>query len=134
MGNFEHISLGITKDKKLVYTAISKHCFYFRMHISRFVLEKGCVPLNPFMVFEYFMLDTVDRDKIRNADNNLVKKADELWVFGPVSDGVLAEIKIAKQAGKPVKYFMIVGSKEIREISNKEVEFEEGLEGFSSEL
>jgi len=66
------------KIMKLVYTALSKRLFYFRMHISKFVLDKNCVPLNPFMLFEYFMLDTVERDKTREANNNLVKKADEL--------------------------------------------------------
>jgi len=30
------------------------------------------------MLFEYFMLDSVERDKIREANNDLVKKADEL--------------------------------------------------------
>lgn len=122
------------KDMKLVYPAHSKHLFYFRMHISKFVLQRGYVPLNPFMMFQYFMLDTVDRDSVRNANNNLVKRADELWVFGPVSDGVLAEIRIAKQMSKPIKYFAVVGSKEIKEILKDEVEFEEGLEKFSSEL
>ncbi len=119
---------------KLIYSAISKHCFYFRMHISKFILEQNCVPLNPFMIFEYFMLDAVDREIIRNANNNLVKKADELWVFGPISDGVLEEIKLTKQMNKPVRYFKILDSKEIKEISKSEVEFEEGLKKYKSEL
>jgi len=118
---------------KLVYTAISKKLFYFKMHISKFVLEKDCIPLNPFMIFEYFMLDTVDRNKIREANNTLVKKADELWVFGQVSDGVLAEIKIAKEKQKPIKYFTVIDSKEIKEISKDEIEFERELENISKD-
>ena len=110
---------------KIIFTAMSKHYFYFRQHISQFVLKQNCVPLNPFMLFEYFLLDTVDRDSIRNANNNLVKKSDELWVFGPISDGVLVEIKLAKSLDKPIRYFKIVDSKEIVEISPNEVEFEE---------
>lgn len=96
---------------KLVYPAHSKHYFYFRQHISKFVLEQGCVPLNPFMIFEYFMLDTIDRDVVRNANNNLVKRADELWIFGPISNGVLDEIFLAKQSGKPINYYAIIKSK-----------------------
>ncbi len=122
------------EDMKLIYTAISKHYFYFRQHISKFVLEHNCVPLNPFMIFEYFMLDTVDRDLIRNANNNLVKKADELWVFGPVSDGVLAEIRLAKKLSKPIRYFKIIKSEKIEEISKNAVEFEEDLEKYRNEL
>lgn len=112
------------EDMKIIYTAMSKRYFYFRQHISQFVLKQTAIPINPFMLFEYFLLDTVDRDSVINANNNLVKKSDELWVFGPVSDGVLAEIKLAKSSNKPIRYFKIVDSKEIVEISPDEVEFE----------
>jgi hypothetical protein len=36
---------------KLIYTAISKQLFYFRMHISKFVLEKNAIPLKSFYAF-----------------------------------------------------------------------------------
>ena len=52
----------------------------------------------------------------------------------PISDGILAEIKIVKKLNKPIKYFTIVDSKEIKEISKNKVEFEEGLKKFSDEL
>lgn len=122
------------KKMKLVYPAYSKHYFYFRQHISKFVLEQNCVPLNPFMIFEYFMLDTIERDTVRNANNNLVKRADETWVFGPISDGVLEEIRLAKQEGKPIRYYAILKSREIKEISRDEVEFEDDLEKHRDEL
>lgn len=94
------------------------------MHISKFVLEEDCVPLNPFMIHEYFMLDTVDRDKIRKSNNILVERADELWVFGEISDGVAVEIKLAKEKQKSIRYFKVIDSKEIREISENEVKYE----------
>src|SRR5438067_2240001 len=99
--NFKHVSQHITKPKPLVYTAMSKHLFYYRMHISKYVMEQGRVPLSPFMVFDYFLLDTVDRDLVREGDNSLVMRSDETWVFGDVSNGVLAEIQLAKQHDKP---------------------------------
>lgn len=105
--SFTHPALAVQKDKPLVYTAMSKHLFYFRMFISVFVLNEGGVPLNPFMVFDYFLLDVVDRDLVREGNNNLVKRCDEIWVFGAVSNGVLAEIQIAHAQGKPVRYFAI---------------------------
>ena len=123
-----------TEKMKLIYSAHSKHYFYFRQHISKFVLKHNCVPLNPFMLFDYFMLDTVERDKVRNANNNLVKIADELWVFGSISDGVLAEIRLAKQDDKPIRYYSIFKSKEIKEIPRNEVEFEEDQEKFKDLL
>jgi len=100
MKDFAHPALNVQKDKPLVYTAMSKHLFYYRMFISVFVLENGGVPLNPFMVFDYFLLDAVDRDLVREGNNNLVKRCDEIWVFGAVSNGVLAEIQIAHEQGK----------------------------------
>lgn len=124
MSDFIHPALDVQKDKPLVYTAMSKHLFYFRMFISVFVLEKGGVPLNPFMVFDYFLLDAVDRDIVREGNNNLVKRCDEIWVFGAVSNGVLAEIQIAHEQGKPVRYFAIEKPHKIIESTKDKVELE----------
>ncbi len=85
------------------------------------------------MIFDYFLLDTVDRNLVREGNNNLIKRADELWVFGTVSDGVLAEIKIARKMDKPIKYFKIEANK-IAECSQKEVSLEEEVKDFRKEL
>lgn len=127
IANFSHPALALTTNKPLIYTAFSKHLFYYRMFISKYVLEKGAVPLNPFMVFDYFLLDAVDRDLVREANNNLVKRCDELWVFGPISNGVLAEIKIAEGSKKPIRYFKIDASQVIRAVMQENAEFEEGV-------
>lgn len=119
-----HPALDLKADKPLVYTAMSKHLFYFRMFISAFVLKNGGVPLNPFMVFDYFLLDSVDRDLVREGNNNLVKRCDQIWMFGPVSDGALAEIQLANQQGKTVRFFVVEKSSTIREVSKDEVELE----------
>ena len=134
MSSFEHNALSLTEDKPLVYTALSKHLFYFRMHISKYVLKQNKVPLNPFMIFDYYLLDAVDRDLVRAGNNNLVKRSDEVWVFSPVSDGVLAEIKIAKEMNKPVQYFKIEKSGIISSIKKDEVEMEENVKEYRSEL
>lgn len=131
---FDHQSLNLSENFPLVYTAISKHYFYFRMQISKYVVEQNKVPLNPFMIYEYFLIDSVDRDLIRKGNNSIVKRCDEIWVFGPVSDGVLAEIKLANSMNKPIKYFKIEKSKNIVPIPKKEVEMEEDIKEFKSEL
>jgi hypothetical protein len=76
---FTHQALTLVNLKPLVYTAMSKHLFYFRQHIQKFVLEEGAVPLNPFMTFDYFLVDTVPRNAVREANNNLVHRADAVW-------------------------------------------------------
>ncbi len=132
--NFTHQALDLKSDKNLVYTAMSKHLFYFRMHVSKFVLEEGCVPLNPFMIFEYFLLDSVDRDTVREANNNLVKRSDEIWVFGPVSNGVLAEIQIGKSMSKVIRYFKIEKSTHIVPVDIEAVEMEDEVKEFREKL
>ena len=101
------------------YTATSKRNFYMKDQISTFTLQQGYVPLNPFQIFG-FLNDTVDRNLVRQANNTLIRIANEFWVFGEVSDGVLAEIKQAKEQRKPIKYFRIENSKDIIEILNLE--------------
>ncbi len=113
---------------------MSKHYFYFRAHISRFVLQQGAVPLNPFMLFDYFLLDTVERDLVRDANNSVVLRSDQIWVFGPVSNGVFAEIVIAKKTNKPVHYFKIENSHDIISLAPEDVEMEEEVEEFKSLL
>ena len=107
MKNFNHPALNLSETWPLVYTAMSKHLFYYRMYISKFVLEHEKVPLNPFMLFDYFLLDSIKRDIVRQANNAVLMRADEVWVFGPVSNGVLSEILIAQKTSKPVFYFQI---------------------------
>ncbi len=124
---FTHPALSVQKDKPLIYTAMSKHLFYFRMFISVFVLERSGVPLNPFMTFDYFLLDKVDRNLIREGNNNLVKRSDEVWVFGAVSNGVLAEIQIAKKLNKPIRYFKIKKPHKIIEIQKSDIALEDDI-------
>ena len=110
----------------LVFTAMSKKRFYLRAHISKFVFEQGAIPINPFMCFDYFLLDTVERNKVREANSKLLNICDELWVFGEISDGVLREIKQAKENNKRIRFFKIVDKPlKFIEISEDEVEYEE---------
>jgi hypothetical protein len=129
---FSHEAICLEGNRPLVYTAMSKHIFYYRMHISRYVLEQGKVPLNPFMLFDYFLLDSIDRDLVRSANNSVVLRADEIWVFGHVSNGVLAEILLAKKANKPVSFFRLEKPQRIIPIQEDDVEMEEEVGRFKS--
>lgn len=134
MSSISHRSLSLLKTKKLIYTAFSKHYFYYRMFISRFVLKEGRVPLNPFMIFDYFLLDSVDRDTVRQANNSILCRSDEVWVFGPVSDGVLAEILIAKKKKKPISFYQIRNAQEIVPVGIDLVEMEKEVQQHKKEL
>jgi hypothetical protein len=55
-------------------------------------------------------------------------------VFGPISNGVLAEIQIAKWLNKSIKYFAIQKSKTIIAIEKDQVEMEDEVKEFRWEL
>lgn len=113
------------KPMPVVFTAQSKAFFYCRDAICEYVFKQGILPINPFRVFEYFLGDRVDRDLVRQGNNQMISLADELWVFGPVSDGVLFEIVRARRLHKPVRLFSVgTRSSEIKPIAINDVKFE----------
>ena len=113
------------EKRPVIYTAYSKYYFFAKMLVSSYVLDKDFIPLNPFNNWEYFMDDMVDRDLVVRGNNNLILLSDEIWTFGPIADGVFAEVKLANSLGKPVRYFS-VGKKleDIHTLTNKELIFE----------
>lgn len=121
-------------DKDTVFIAMSKKSFYFYRHAVKYALESGYVPISPFASFDYFMTDVVERDVVREANNNLIKISDEMWVVGPVSDGVLAEIKLCRREDIPVRYFKIVDSKDMEEVEKGDVVLEDEVKEFKSDL
>lgn len=124
------------EKKTIVFTALSKKNFFLRMLIVKFVLEKKCVPINPFMLFDYYLLDTVERDTIRSANNNLVALVNELWVCGSISNGVMAEILQTIPTKKPIRFFAQESEDEggFSEISKERLVFEDGMEKFKEVL
>jgi hypothetical protein len=123
-------SMNPVEQGPVVFTAQSRHLFYARMLICRYVLERGAVPLNPFNLWGYFLDDMVARDIVRGANNNLVRRADELWVFGPVADGVLYEIRLAMSIAKPLRFFSAGPTiDDIRPLDVGDIEFESDLAG-----
>lgn len=115
-----------TERRPVIFTAQSKVYFYCRDAVCEFVFSKNAVPVNPFRVFEYFLGDRVDRDAVREGNNNLIRIVDELWVFGEtIANGVLFEILFANELGKPVRFFTIHNqAKKIKETSPKNLHFE----------
>ena len=93
--------------KRLVYVAMSNKVFYWRTHIQKFVLDSGMVPVSPFMLFDYYLMHTVNKDTVREAMNNLLVKCDECWVFGQMSLGVKVQVGIAKRLKKPLRFYDI---------------------------
>ena len=123
-----HRALTIKPADMVVFTAMSKKYFYMRFFVTKFALDQGVVPINPFTSFDYFLLDAVERDTVRRANNTLVVRADELWVFGDIADGVRAEIVQAWQQHKTVRFFAFRGDKHIYEVTIDDLVYEDGVE------
>jgi len=97
--------MNVLEKRPAIYTAFSKHFFFAKMQISAYVLNKGCIPLNPFTNWSFFMEDMVERSLVVRGNNNLILLADEVWTFGPIADGVFTEIKLANSLNKPVRHY-----------------------------
>ena len=123
-----HRALAIKPADMVVFTAMSKKYFYMRLFVTKFALDQGVAPINPFASFDYFLLDAVERDTVRRANNTLVARADELWVFGDIADGVRAEIVQAWQQQKTVRFFAFRGDKHIYEVTIDDLVYEDGVE------
>lgn len=70
------------------------------------VLIAGHIPLAPHVAFNGILNDEVlqEREVALALGLELVKRCDELWVFGNyLSDGMRGEIELAKLIGLPVK-------------------------------
>src|SRR2546430_16951305 len=84
----EQLEQTIRHPKKLIYIAMSNRNFYWRMHVSKLVLDEGYVPINPFMLFDYYLLHTVPKQLGREAINNPLPRSGAGRVFGTMSLGV----------------------------------------------
>lgn len=100
-----HPAAELFDRRPVVFTAHAAESAYLRERICAFVLRAGRVPLNPWMIGGYFLYGLVEKDDVRRANNNLLMRSDELWVFGPTSDGVEVEVEWAEAHGLPVRWY-----------------------------
>ena len=96
---------------KVIFTAYSSELFCIRSRISKYVIDVHAVPINPFLNWDYFLMDNIsDEMMMRLLNVALIKRCDELWIFAnstELSDGVQDEIEVAKIRNIPVKYFAV---------------------------
>src|SRR2546429_5263942 len=97
----EQLEQTIRHPKKLIYIAMSNRNFYWRMHVSEMVLDEGYVPINPFMLFDYYLLHTVPKQLVRGTINKLLSPCGEVWGFRPMSLGVKVPDGLARRPKTP---------------------------------
>lgn len=70
---------------------------------SRRVIESGGVPLNPILNLHGVLDEESDRNTAIGIDLSLLRRCDELWVFGEPTAGMRKEIAEAEKIGIPIK-------------------------------
>ncbi len=98
---------GWNMNKKLVFCSQSRFYMFASELICKFVIDEGYVPINSFTNFGYFLHELVSRHDIVEGINNIINHCHELWVFGPITEGVDEEIKMCKKLSKPIRFFDI---------------------------
>lgn len=71
---------------------------------SRYVIQSGCIPLNPILNLHGVLDEESDRDTAIGIDLSLLERCDELWVFGEPTAGMKKEIAEAQRQKKPIRY------------------------------
>lgn len=72
---------------------------------SAFAVREGASPLNPILNLDGVLSEKTDRETAMAIDLALLSSADEIWVFGIPTDGMLCEIDAAKEQGIPRRWF-----------------------------
>lgn len=68
--------------------------------------EAGAVPIAPQLYFSAYLDDRVPEERAEGMEMGLhiLKRCDELWVFGSPTEGMRAEIRLAESAKMPILY------------------------------
>lgn len=98
------------------YRADEKHTVEGNIHRTLFActiaLEKGYAPLAPHLIYPNCLDDYDPQERAVGlaASQAWIPVCDELWQWGAsISEGMAAEIKLAKELGIPVKVFNSIG-------------------------
>ncbi|WKY46217.1 hypothetical protein Q5O14_08410 [Eubacteriaceae bacterium ES2] len=84
---------------------------------SRFVVDRGCIPITPHLLFPQFLNDNdlKERELGLHFGNVLMDHCSEVWVFGEIiSAGMDAEIKRARRKNIKLRFF----SSDLKEVIN----------------
>lgn len=73
---------------------------------SRFAVDRGAIPFAPHLFYPLYMDEATERDLAFFMGLVMMRKCDEVWVFGSVwSDGMQAEISKARRKNMTIRYF-----------------------------
>lgn len=119
------IRSGKRNHRKMVYVTHSRSWFYAREAVTQFAVQQEVAPINPFMNYGFYLNGIADRDEVTECCHQMIRTADELWVFGPVSEAILTDIAVAVMEGREVRFFSISeNANDIHELEMEDIIFE----------
>lgn len=77
---------------------------------SRFAVDRGTIPIAPHLLLPQYMEEETERDLAIRSDLEILKRCDELWVFGAeerLSAGMEAELDTAKGLEMVIRFFTV---------------------------
>lgn len=77
---------------------------------SRFAVDRDAIPIAPHLLLPQYMEEETERDLAIQSDLEILKRCDELWVFGAeerLSAGMKAELDTAKGLGMVIRFFTV---------------------------
>ena len=94
----------VLSERRPVYLLFSGITSQYRFRAAKFAQGKGFVPTYPSIAGDFFAIKSPLK---RGVDERtlLIKKCDEVWVFGDVSASMASQITTAKHMGKSVRFF-----------------------------
>ena len=77
-----------------------------------FAVSQGCIPFAPHLLFTQFLDDTLMDERMMGLymGAEMLRLCDELWYFGEPSEGMAAEIELARRIGIPVRSHDLKGT------------------------
>ncbi len=115
--------------KKSVYILFAKTNSAHRTKISKFVLDSGSIPSYPAIVTDFYsQVPSPAEGTERDRRDSIIRRADEVWVFGEISSDVDNEVRLAKRLGKPLKYFDGMPNS-IAEIQESKLRYDKKVKG-----
>lgn len=96
------------KKKSAVYILLNDMNAQYRFRATKFVLENSCIPMYPSIAKDFFDVKEEKGSRGTDEKSNLIRKCDQIWVFGDVNASMHDQIVLAKHLRKKVRKFSVV--------------------------
>ena len=101
------MDIELKKRKGTVFILFNDLNSRYRFRATKFVQGSGYIPVYPAIVGDFF---EVNQKKPRGVDekDRMIRKSDEMWVFGAVNSSMQDQIDLARRLRKKLRFFYVL--------------------------